>query len=97
MALYSRFSHSFSFFFSFSTIFILSGEADLAFCHAGGLDWDARAALSCMGEKAQVATSIDTLLVQVLACVQPGDHILCMSNGGFGGIHTKLIAALQHR
>jgi len=30
----------------------------------------------------------------VVQVAQPGDHILCMSNGGFGGIHDKLIAAL---
>jgi UDP-N-acetylmuramate: L-alanyl-gamma-D-glutamyl-meso-diaminopimelate ligase len=28
---------------------------------------------------------------------QPGDHILCMSNGGFGGIHAKLLDALAQR
>ncbi|MCV5264146.1 UDP-N-acetylmuramate:L-alanyl-gamma-D-glutamyl-meso-diaminopimelate ligase, partial [Escherichia coli] len=27
---------------------------------------------------------------------RPGDHVLCMSNGGFGGIHTKLLRALAH-
>nr|WP_315431377.1 UDP-N-acetylmuramate:L-alanyl-gamma-D-glutamyl-meso-diaminopimelate ligase [uncultured Albidiferax sp.] len=70
-------------------------DADLAFCHAGGLGWDARSALEPMGAKAQVADSIDALVDQVLAAAEPGDHILCMSNGGFGGIHTKLLQALQ--
>ena len=70
-------------------------EVDLAFCHSGGLDWDARAALAPMGERAQVGANIDELLAQVLAQVQPGDHLLCMSNGGFGGIHAKLLAALD--
>jgi UDP-N-acetylmuramate: L-alanyl-gamma-D-glutamyl-meso-diaminopimelate ligase len=69
-------------------------QADLAFCHAGGLDWDARAALAPMGTRAQVADNLDTLLAQVQAVVQPGDHLLCMSNGGFGGIHARLLAAL---
>jgi UDP-N-acetylmuramate: L-alanyl-gamma-D-glutamyl-meso-diaminopimelate ligase len=72
-------------------------EADLAFCHSGGLEWDAREALASMGKRAQVADSIDGLVAQVLEQVQPGDHILCMSNGGFGGIHLKLIKALQNR
>jgi UDP-N-acetylmuramate: L-alanyl-gamma-D-glutamyl-meso-diaminopimelate ligase len=71
-------------------------EADLAFCHSGGLDWDARQALSSMGARAQVADSIDALVVQIMAHLHPGDHILCMSNGGFGGIHHKLIALLQN-
>jgi UDP-N-acetylmuramate: L-alanyl-gamma-D-glutamyl-meso-diaminopimelate ligase len=70
-------------------------QADLAFCHAGGLDWDARAALAPMGERAQVAGTIEQLIEQVLAAVRPGDHLLCMSNGGFGGIHAKLLEALK--
>ena len=70
-------------------------QADLAFCHAGGLDWDARAALAPMGERAQVADSIDALVAQVQAAARPGDHLLCMSNGGFGGIHGKLLDALR--
>ena len=69
--------------------------ADLAFCHAGGLDWDAQDALSPMGNKAQVAHSIDELLQQVLQAAVPGDHLLCMSNGGFGGVHQRLLQALQ--
>ena len=70
-------------------------ETDLAFCHSGGLGWNATEALAPMGARAQVADNIDALVAQVLAQVQPGDHILCMSNGGFGGIHQKLLDALQ--
>ena len=69
-------------------------QADLAFCHAGGLDWDARSALAPMGERAQVADNLTQLLAQVKAAARPGDHLLCMSNGGFGGIHATLLAAL---
>ena len=69
-------------------------QVDLAFCHAGGLDWDAGAALAPMGARAQVAGTIDELVAQITAAAQPGDHLLCMSNGGFGGIHGKLLAAL---
>ena len=69
--------------------------ADLAFCHAGGLDWDAEDALSPMGNKAQVAHSIDELVQQVLLAALPGDHLLCMSNGGFGGVHQRLLQGLQ--
>ncbi len=70
-------------------------QADLAFCHAGGLDWDARAALAPMGMRAQVADNLDQLLAQVQAAARPGDHLLCMSNGDFGGIHVRLLEALQ--
>ncbi|MDR7305928.1 UDP-N-acetylmuramate:L-alanyl-gamma-D-glutamyl-meso-diaminopimelate ligase [Rhodoferax saidenbachensis] len=70
-------------------------ETDLAFCHSGGLGWDAAEALAPMGARAVVSDSIDALARQVVAQVHPGDHILCMSNGGFGGIHAKLLALLQ--
>ena len=70
-------------------------HADLAFCHTGGLDWDAQAALAPMAAKASVAGSIEQLVGQVKQAVRPGDHLLCMSNGGFGGIHARLLAELK--
>jgi len=69
-------------------------DTDLAFCHSGGLDWDAAQALQPMGARACVGATVDEVIAQVVAVVQPGDHLLCMSNGGFGGIHAKLLAAL---
>ena len=72
-------------------------SADLAFCHAAGLGWNVRDAMEPLGDKAHVADTIDDLILQVLAAVEPGDHIVCMSNGGFGGIHQKLLAALQEQ
>ena len=70
-------------------------HVDLAFCHGGGLDWDARVTLASMGSEAQVADTIDELVAQVVAQARAGDHLLCMSNGSFGGIHLKLLQALQ--
>lgn len=70
--------------------------ADMAFCHTGGLDWNAAQALEAMGPRAKIAESVDALVTQVQAAVRPGDHIVCMSNGGFGGVHTKLLAALKN-
>jgi len=70
-------------------------QADLAFCHTAGLDWNAAEALSPMGARAQTAGDIDILVAQVKAAARPGDHVLCMSNGGFGGVHAKLLQALQ--
>lgn len=69
--------------------------ADLVFCHGGGLGWDAREALAPMGARARVADRVDALVAEVLLQVRPGDHILCMSNGGFGGIHLKLLQGLE--
>ncbi len=74
-------------------------SADLVFCHTAGLDWDAAQALTPMGvgpgKRAQVAGNVQELIEQIKAVAKPGDHIVCMSNGGFGGIHAKLMAALQ--
>jgi UDP-N-acetylmuramate: L-alanyl-gamma-D-glutamyl-meso-diaminopimelate ligase len=72
-------------------------EADLAFCHSGGLGWDAAQALAPMGAQAVVCERIDDLVQRVVAAARPGDHVLCMSNGGFGGIHAKLLDALARR
>ncbi len=69
-------------------------DADLSFCHSGGLGWDAQEALAPLGERATVCDSIDALVRRVVRAARPGDHVLCMSNGGFGGIHAKLLAAL---
>lgn len=69
-------------------------EADLSFCHSGGLGWDAREALAPMGAQAQVHDTIDALVAAVVKAARPGDHVLCMSNGGFGGVHAKLLASL---
>ena len=72
-------------------------HADLAFCHSGGLDWDAAEALAPMAGRAMVVDNIDALVTQVSRTARGGDHILCMSNGGFGGIHAKLLQALQNK
>ncbi len=69
-------------------------EADLAFCHSGGLGWNAAEALRPLGARAFVAPTIDELVAQIIAAARPGDHVLCMSNGSFGGVHAKLLAAL---
>jgi UDP-N-acetylmuramate: L-alanyl-gamma-D-glutamyl-meso-diaminopimelate ligase len=71
--------------------------ADISFCHTGGLDWDAAEVLAPLGAKAHTAGSIDELVHSVTAAAHAGDHIVCMSNGGFGGIHLKLLAALASR
>jgi UDP-N-acetylmuramate: L-alanyl-gamma-D-glutamyl-meso-diaminopimelate ligase len=71
--------------------------ADLSFCHTGGLDWDAAEVLAPLGANAHTVASVDELVRQVTAAARDGDHIVCMSNGSFGGIHAKLLAALAAR
>ena len=72
-------------------------EADLAFCHSGGLDWDAAEALAPLGERAVVVGDVPALVQRIVRAARPGDHLLCMSNGGFGGIHGLLLQALAQR
>ncbi len=72
-------------------------EADLSFCNQAGLAWDAKEALIPMGAQAQVCDGVDALVAAVLKAAKPGDHVLCMSNGGFGGIHSQLLEALAAR
>jgi UDP-N-acetylmuramate: L-alanyl-gamma-D-glutamyl-meso-diaminopimelate ligase len=69
-------------------------EADLSFCNQQGLSWDAKEALAPMGAQAVVGADVDELVKAVVKVAKPGDHLLCMSNGGFNGIHEKLLAAL---
>ena len=70
-------------------------EADLSFCLQGDYGWSAAEALAPLGEQALVADAVDKLVALVVRAARPGDHVLCMSNGGFGGIHGKLLTALQ--
>ncbi len=72
-------------------------EADLAFCNQQGLSWDAKEALAPMGAQAFVGADVDALVAAVIKAAKPGDHLLCMSNGGFGGIHDKLLEGLAAR
>jgi len=65
-----------------------------AFCYAGNLGWDAAEALAPMGDKARVFDDLGELVNAITREASDGDHVLVMSNGGFGGIHAKLLAAL---
>jgi UDP-N-acetylmuramate: L-alanyl-gamma-D-glutamyl-meso-diaminopimelate ligase len=70
-------------------------DADLTFCYAGNLGWDARGALVPLGGKAVVKDDLDELIEAIAGAARSGDQILVMSNGGFGGIHDKLLLRLQ--
>ena len=72
-------------------------SADLSFCHSAGLGWDAVGALAPMGDKALVSDQLDMLVAAVTQAARAGDHIVCMSNGGFGGVHAKLLQSLHNR
>ena len=72
-------------------------DADRVFCFAGGIGWDIASALAPLGEKLRVDDRLEPLIDAIVAQAQPGDQILVMSNGGFGGIHAKLLRALEPR
>jgi UDP-N-acetylmuramate: L-alanyl-gamma-D-glutamyl-meso-diaminopimelate ligase len=50
-----------------------------------------------MGDKVLVSDQLDELVSAVAHVARAGDHIVCMSNGGFGGVHAKLLKALQNK
>ncbi len=61
------------------------------------LDWDACAALAPLGERLRVATAVEQIVAAVGSDARAGDHVLVMSNGGFDGIHQRLLDALAMR
>jgi UDP-N-acetylmuramate: L-alanyl-gamma-D-glutamyl-meso-diaminopimelate ligase len=75
--------------------------ADLVFGYGArgegkdALGWDLSAALSPLGNKAQAFDDLSALVTAVGAAAKPGDFVLVMSNGGFGGVHQKLLDTLE--
>jgi UDP-N-acetylmuramate: L-alanyl-gamma-D-glutamyl-meso-diaminopimelate ligase len=72
-------------------------EANLVFCYAANLAWDPGVVLKSLGERAHTSTDLAALVDAIVTAAKPGDHILVMSNGGFGGIHDKLLSRLALR
>ena len=70
-------------------------QADLVFCYQANLGWDAGAALASIASKTQVHDDLTQLILAIKQVATAGDHVLVMSNGGFGGIHQKLLDALK--
>ncbi|QDX82977.1 UDP-N-acetylmuramate:L-alanyl-gamma-D-glutamyl-meso-diaminopimelate ligase [Denitratisoma sp. DHT3] len=69
-------------------------RADQVFCYSHNLGWDAAAALAPLGERATTHDDLEAMVAAIAATARAGDRVLVMSNGGFGGIHDKLLAAL---
>lgn len=68
--------------------------ADRVYCYTRGLGWDADGALAPLGARAACHDDLAALVAEVATQAQPGDHVLVMSNGSFGGVHQKLLDAL---
>jgi UDP-N-acetylmuramate: L-alanyl-gamma-D-glutamyl-meso-diaminopimelate ligase len=69
-------------------------DAQHVFCYAGGIGWDAAGALASLGARAETHADLGVLIEAIAREAKAGDHVLVMSNGGFGGIHGKLIERL---
>ena len=72
-------------------------QADQVFCFAANLGWDPAEALLPLGERAHVHDEIGALVDAVARAARPGDHVVVMSNGGFCGVHARLLDALAAR
>ena len=68
--------------------------ADLVYCYTANLGWNPTQALAPLAAKLVCEEGLDALVAAVACAARPGDHVLVMSNGGFGGIHQKLLDRL---
>jgi UDP-N-acetylmuramate: L-alanyl-gamma-D-glutamyl-meso-diaminopimelate ligase len=64
---------------------------------SGDLDWDLEAELRTLGARVAVYRDMDKLLSSLIREARPGDQLLIMSNGGFGGLHDKMMDGLEAR
>jgi UDP-N-acetylmuramate: L-alanyl-gamma-D-glutamyl-meso-diaminopimelate ligase len=69
--------------------------ADLVFCYTSNLGWDVQKALEPMGSKAVSSDNLEKLIEAITVATHPGDYVLIMSNGGFGGIQKKILKSLN--
>ncbi|MDP2561475.1 UDP-N-acetylmuramate:L-alanyl-gamma-D-glutamyl-meso-diaminopimelate ligase [Psychrobium sp. 1_MG-2023] len=78
-----------------NTLFNSMSEADAIFMYQpDDIHWDMRAMVNGTSPATVIENNLDILIEQIIAKSQPGDHLLVMSNGGFGGIHQKLLDGL---
>jgi UDP-N-acetylmuramate: L-alanyl-gamma-D-glutamyl-meso-diaminopimelate ligase len=76
-------------------------QADLVFCYGASagkhaLGWDPAKVLAPLGRRASGYSDLDDMVAAIAAASRPGDTIVVMSNGGFGGVHDKLLDQLAH-
>jgi UDP-N-acetylmuramate: L-alanyl-gamma-D-glutamyl-meso-diaminopimelate ligase len=71
------------------------GAAERVFCFGADLGWDARGALAPLGTKALVIDDLERLAQAIAQEARAGDHVVIMSNGGFGGLHQKVLDRLR--
>jgi UDP-N-acetylmuramate: L-alanyl-gamma-D-glutamyl-meso-diaminopimelate ligase len=72
-------------------------DADVVYTYSGGVQWNVADALSSLGARYNDFRELDALLNSLAQILKSGDHVLIMSNGGFGGVHARLLERLQSR
>jgi UDP-N-acetylmuramate: L-alanyl-gamma-D-glutamyl-meso-diaminopimelate ligase len=75
----------------------LEGADEIWLYAPPSVNWDVRGAMTPLGARAHIVTDFDALLRELSRELKAGDHALIMSNGGFGGLHTRLLEALSSR
>ncbi len=72
-------------------------DADRVYGYDADISWDLPAAMAALGDRFEALDDIDALVAAIAAEARPQDVVVVMSNGGFGGLHDKLLAALAER
>ncbi|HTX04349.1 MAG TPA: UDP-N-acetylmuramate:L-alanyl-gamma-D-glutamyl-meso-diaminopimelate ligase [Steroidobacteraceae bacterium] len=75
----------------------LAGADEVWLYTPADLGWDAGAVLAALGGRGHGRGDVAVLARDLAQTLRPGDHALIMSNGGFGGLHGKLLAELARR
>ena len=75
----------------------LAGADEVWLYTPADLDWDAAPIVAALGSRGHSSADVDSLATELAESCRSGDHVLIMSNGGFGGLHSKLLAALESR
>ncbi|MFH1602295.1 MAG: cyanophycin synthetase, partial [Pseudomonadota bacterium] len=70
-------------------------DADMIFCYSANLGWNPAETLAPLGARVICHDDLDALTAAIATATKPGDHVLIMSNGSFGGIHQKLLVRLN--
>lgn len=75
----------------------LAAADEVVIMESGDLGWSLQEVAQAIGPQARVFNNVADIVKHVVTLAHSGDHILVMSNGGFGGIHDKLLKALEQQ
>lgn len=70
-------------------------DADSVWMYQGpDVHWDVAGSVAALGDRARTFHDLQQLIEALAVEARDGDHVLIMSNGGFGGIHARLLERL---